>query len=170
MVSTNSILTLKKRLSSVYFCTIEIEKLTAMIPPIRVALVNDNRDVRKAIRLYLEQKNDFVIVGEARSGIEFLELAKRVPIDVVLVDISSPLINGVTASYHIDKARLPFLQIVLVSMHNKMDYLMAVIETGTLNHISNKNTFMHIEKAIRSVASNKHYYGNPYSDYNYALN
>ncbi|MGE0079246.1 MAG: response regulator transcription factor [Bacteroidales bacterium] len=141
-----------------------------MIPPIRVAIVNDNRETRKSIRVFLEQKNDFVIVAEAQSGIEFLELAKRVPIDVVLVDSSLPLINGVTGSYHIDKSRLPFLQIVLVSMQNNMDYLMAMIETGTMSESSNQTVFMYLERAIRSVASNKIYYGNPYSNYNYALN
>lgn len=127
--------------------------------PIRIAIVDDSEDFRKAIRFFLEQIPDFIIVGEAQSGKEFIELSQRTSIDVALVDIKMPDMDGITATYQIAKTQYPYLKIIAVSMHNDMENLKAMIEAGAMGYIKKEDVFMHLEKAIRSVASNKHYYG-----------
>ncbi|MCB8964253.1 MAG: response regulator transcription factor [Bacteroidales bacterium] len=137
---------------------------------IRIAIVNGSDDYRRAIRFLLEQIPDFKIVGEAKDDEEFVNLAKRIPIDVALIDNQWLVINGFTGTYEIDKTKHPHLKVILVSMYNGMGYLMAIIETGAMGYIRNQKAFKSLEKAIRAVASNKYYYGNPYVDYNYASN
>ena len=127
--------------------------------PIRIAIVDDSEDFRKAIRFFLEQIPDFIIVGEAQSGKEFIELSQRTSIDVALVDIKMPDMDGITATYQIAKTQYPYLKIIAVSMHNDMENLKAMIEAGAMGYIKKEDVFMHLEKAIRSVMSNKHYYG-----------
>lgn len=141
-----------------------------MILPIRVAIVANSKEIRISLRKFLEQNADIVVVGEAETENEFTELAKKLPIDVALVDPQLPIIEGITASYQIDKINIPYLKIVLVSMHNDMEYLMTMIETKAMRNLQSKSNYTSLEKAIRSVAENKHYYGNPYCNYNYALN
>ncbi len=127
--------------------------------PIRIAIVDDSEDFRKAVRFFLEQIPDFIIVGEAKSGKEFIELAQNAPIDIALVDIKMPEMDGITATYQIAKTHYPYLKIIAVSMHNDMENLKALIEAGAMGYINKEDVFSHLEKAIRSVASNKHYYG-----------
>ncbi|MGE0079250.1 MAG: response regulator transcription factor [Bacteroidales bacterium] len=127
--------------------------------PIRIAIVDDSEDFRKAIRFFLEQITDFIIVGEAQSGKEFVELSQNTSIDVALVDIKMPDMDGITATHQIAKNYYPYLKIIAVSMHNDMENLKAMIEAGAMGYIKKEDVFMHLEKAIRAVASNKHYYG-----------
>lgn len=127
--------------------------------PIRIAIVDDSEDFRKAIRFFLEQIPDFIIVGEAQSGKEFIELSQRTSIDVALVDIKMPEMDGIAATYQIAKTYYPYLKIIAISMHNEFENLKAMIEAGAMGYINKDDVFIHLEKAIRSVMSNKHYYG-----------
>lgn len=126
---------------------------------IRIAIVDDSDEFRKAIRFYLEQIPDFVAVGEAKNGVEFIKLAKETAIDVALVDIKMPEMDGIAATYQIAKTYYPYLKIIAISMHNEFENLKAMIEAGAMGYINKDDVFLHLEKAIRSVMSNKHYYG-----------
>ncbi len=127
--------------------------------PIRIAIVDDSAEFRKATRFFLEQIPDFIIVGEAQNGKEFVELTKSSSIDIALMDIKMPEMDGISATYQIAKTHYPYLKIIALSMHNDMENLRAMIEAGAMGYIQKEDVFTHLEKAIRSVASNKHYYG-----------
>ncbi|MCB8964251.1 MAG: response regulator transcription factor [Bacteroidales bacterium] len=127
--------------------------------PIRIAIVDDSAEFRKATRFFLEQIPDFIIVGEAQNGKEFVELTKNSSIDIALMDIKMPEMDGISATYQIAKTHYPYLKIIALSMHNDMENLRAMIEAGAMGYIQKEDVFTHLEKAIRSVASNKHYYG-----------
>ncbi|HPI45987.1 MAG TPA: response regulator transcription factor [Tenuifilaceae bacterium] len=116
---------------------------------IRIAIVDDSEEFRKAIRFYLEQIPDFVAVGEAKNGVEFIKLAKETAIDVALVDIKMPEMDGITATYQIAKTHYPYLKIIAISMHNEFENLKAMIEAGAMGYINKDDVFLHLEKAIR---------------------
>jgi DNA-binding NarL/FixJ family response regulator len=69
-----------------------------------------------------------------------------------------PEMDGITATYQIAKTHYPYLKIIAVSMHNDMENLKAMIEVEPWVY-NKEEVFSYLEKAIRSVASNKHYYG-----------
>lgn len=126
---------------------------------IRIAIVDDSDEFRKAVRFFLEQIPDFSIVGEARNGNDFIKLSQEISIDIALVDIKMPEMDGITATYQIAKVHYPYLKIIALSMHNDFENLKAMIEAGAMGYINKDDVFLHLEKAIRSVIKNKHYYG-----------
>src|ERR1700676_560859 len=65
---------------------------------IRVLLADDHAMVRKGFRLILEAQPDMEIAGEAGNGREAVELAEKVPPDVVCADVVMPELNGIEAT------------------------------------------------------------------------
>jgi DNA-binding NarL/FixJ family response regulator len=68
---------------------------------IRVILADDHHLVRKGIRALLETSDDIQVVGEAKDGLEAVELAERLVPDVLVMDIAMPRLNGIQATERI---------------------------------------------------------------------
>lgn len=66
-------------------------------PPIRVAIVDDSRRQREGWATLLASQPDLVVVGQAGDGAQALALLRRQSVDVVLMDIQMPRVNGFTA-------------------------------------------------------------------------
>ena len=70
-----------------------------MIEQTRVLIVDDNPVIRKGLRGLLEEVGDeFAIVGEASTGLEAIEWIDETPVDVVLMDIRMPGMDGIRAT------------------------------------------------------------------------
>jgi DNA-binding NarL/FixJ family response regulator len=69
--------------------------------PIRVLLVDDSHLQREGWRLVLGSQPDIEVVGEAGDGAQALGLVRRTPVDVVLMDIQMPRVNGLRATERI---------------------------------------------------------------------
>lgn len=70
-------------------------------PPVRVLLVDDSRRQREGWALLLGSQPDLEIVGEAGDGVHALAIARAQPVDVVLMDIQMPRVNGLVATERI---------------------------------------------------------------------
>ncbi len=68
------------------------------VAPLRLLLVDDSRAQRDAWHLLLSTQPDFEIVGQAGDGAQALAQARRTPVDVVLMDVQMPRVNGLTAA------------------------------------------------------------------------
>lgn len=69
--------------------------------PIRVALVDDQALFRTGIRMLIDSQPDLRFVGEAGNGAEGVDLVRRVGVDVVLMDVRMPVMDGITATERI---------------------------------------------------------------------
>ncbi len=67
-------------------------------PPIRVVIADDQALQREGYRMVLEATKGIEVVGEAGDGAHLLALLRRVPADVVLMDIKMPRVNGLVAA------------------------------------------------------------------------
>src|SRR5476649_494457 len=85
---------------------------------ITVLLADDSGVVRKEFRTILELEDDLEVVGEAKNGIEAVALAKELQPDVILMDITMPLVNGLEATLEILKAS-PTIKVLMLSMHDE---------------------------------------------------
>ena len=66
--------------------------------PVRVAIVDDSKSQREGWALLLGSQPDLLVVGQAGDGAQALALARREPIDVLLMDIQMPRVNGLVAA------------------------------------------------------------------------
>ena len=84
-----------------------------MPDPIRVILVDDQSLVRSGFRMLIESEDDMEVVSEASNGLEALDVLRRMPVDVALMDIRMPLGDGLAAAERIlaedEGARIVFL-------------------------------------------------------------
>jgi DNA-binding NarL/FixJ family response regulator len=82
----------------------------------RVLLVEDDRDVREALRELLEDTN-IEVVGEAGDGSQGLEMARQRTPDVVLMDLRMPVMGGLEASRRL-KEEMPLVQVVILTAYD----------------------------------------------------
>src|SRR6266403_430082 len=80
-----------------------------------ILIVDDNPSIRYLLRVFVESKTPFTACGEACNGTEAIEKAKQLQPDLVLLDISMPLLTGGEAASVI-KRTLPQVKIILFSM------------------------------------------------------
>ncbi|HSP36424.1 MAG TPA: response regulator transcription factor [Frankiaceae bacterium] len=65
--------------------------------PLRVLVADDADGVRELVMLLLDMENDFTVVGQARDGVEAVDRARDLQPDLVVLDISMPRLDGITA-------------------------------------------------------------------------
>ena len=88
-----------------------------MPEPFRILVAEDDESALVLITVLLEQDGRFAVVGRAANGVEAVNLAKRLTLDAVVVDIEMPVLDGVEATRQIHD-RWPDLPIVAISGHD----------------------------------------------------
>ena len=86
--------------------------------PIRIVLADDHVLVRQGLRSLLEREG-LLVVGEAADGREAVQQAQALRPDVVIMDISMPVLNGLDAAREISKS-LPKTKTILLTSMKKM--------------------------------------------------
>ena len=81
---------------------------------VRILIADDYPAIRKSVRSTLEDNPRFEVCGEAEDGAEAIEKAERLKPDVVVLNVSMPVLNGFEAAREI-KASLPEVAIVILS-------------------------------------------------------
>jgi DNA-binding NarL/FixJ family response regulator len=79
-------------------------------------ICDDNPNIRYLLRAYVESRTPFEICGEAAHGLEAIEKVKNLRPDLVLLDLSMPVMTGAEAAVII-KGTVPRTKIILFSMH-----------------------------------------------------
>jgi DNA-binding NarL/FixJ family response regulator len=79
-------------------------------------ICDDNPSIRYLLRAYVESRTPFQVCGEAEHGIDAIEKAKELQPDLILLDLSMPIMTGAEAAV-ILKRTVPRMKIILFSMH-----------------------------------------------------
>jgi DNA-binding NarL/FixJ family response regulator len=96
---------------------------------IRVLLADDEALIRAGIRLVLETADDIEIVAEAANGSEAVELVRRHQIDVALLDIRMPKLDGLAAAEQMSKL-VPHTRVVMLTTFGEDEYVARALRTG----------------------------------------
>jgi PAS domain S-box-containing protein len=101
---------------------------------LRVLLADDHAIVREGLRALLSEAHDIEVVGEAANGREAVDLAQRLRPDVIIMDVSMPLIEGHEATRQI-KAYLPQTRVIALSMHDQSEKIEAMCRAGAERYV-----------------------------------
>lgn len=117
---------------------------------IRVLLADDHTVVRQGLHALLEAETDIVVVGEAETGREAVQLAKKLVPDVVVMDIAMPNLNGLEATRQIVK-EVPTTKLLVLSSYNDDDYVYQVTEAGAMGYLLKQTAATDLIKAVRET-------------------
>lgn len=120
----------------------------------RVLVVDDQNVVRDGVITMLSFQSDMEVVGEAQNGIQALEIARQSKPDVVLLDMSMPLQDGLTTIPQI-KELLPDVQILVLTSFAENDLVYQAIKAGALGYLLKDATRLQLIQSIRDVAEGK---------------
>lgn len=118
---------------------------------LRVLLADDHQILREGIRRGLEAAGEEV-VGEASNGEEAVELARRHQPDVVLMDLSMPVVDGIEATRRIT-SELPNVRVLVLTMHDDPARTRAAISAGASGYLTKGTSFVDVLQTIRIVAA-----------------
>jgi DNA-binding NarL/FixJ family response regulator len=102
--------------------------------PARLLLADDHVMVRRGLRLVLDAEPDLEVVAEASDGVEAIDLARRMEIDVAVLDVSMPRRTGLQAAAELIALR-PALRVLMLSMHDNEQYLFEALKAGASGYV-----------------------------------
>ena len=105
--------------------------------PIRVLLADDHALFRQGVASLLATESDFEVVGEAADGQQALELARELMPDVILMDVSMPVMDGLEATRRI-KAEMPHVRIVILTVSDGERSLFEAVRCGAEGYLPKK--------------------------------
>lgn len=123
---------------------------------IRVMVVDDHTVVRDGICALLALTGDIKVVGEASNGNEALSMVRELDPDLVLMDISMPIMDGLEATRRI-RRDFPKIQVLVLTQHDDKEYVFPIIEAGAAGFISKKAASSELALGIRSVYQGESY-------------
>lgn len=115
----------------------------------KVLLADDHQILRDGIRRGLESAGE-TVVAEAANGEEAVELAAQHGPDLVLMDLSMPVMDGVQATKLI-KESSPQVKVVVLSMHDDPSQTRAALEAGAVGYLSKGTSFFDVLDTLRRV-------------------
>ena len=119
---------------------------------IRIVLADDHAIFRAGLRALLDAQPDMQVVGEAGDGAQAVAKARELQPDVVLLDLSMPGMDGLTALRQMHEEGLGSRPLVL-TMHAENEYLFQVLESGGYGYVLKQAVDTDLFEAIRRVAS-----------------
>jgi DNA-binding NarL/FixJ family response regulator len=128
--------------------------------PVRVLVADDHAIVRTGIRHVLESEPGFVVVAEASTGPEALELAESLRPDVVVLDITMPGISGLHIAARL-RERAPETQVLILSMHDNTEYVLESLRAGVHGYLLKDTAATELRGAIRAVRRGESFFSPP---------
>ncbi len=116
---------------------------------IRILLADDHALLREGLRKSFEAAGD-TVVGEASTGEEAVALAKALLPDVVLMDLSMPVMDGIEATKLIRDA-LPSVRVAVLTMHDDIDRTRNAIAAGASAYLSKGTSFGEVRETVLRV-------------------
>jgi DNA-binding NarL/FixJ family response regulator len=120
----------------------------------RLLLADDHTLLLEGIRLMLEP--EFDLVGTVEDGQALLAAAKTLKPDVILLDISMPVLNGIDAARRLRKL-LPSAKLIFLTMHADQDYVAEAFRAGAMGYLLKRAAASELLAAIRAVLKGNHY-------------
>jgi len=124
---------------------------------LKVLLADDHPIVRDGLQSVIKKKGQGLkVVAEASNGNEVLNIASRIPVDVFVLDISMPILNGIDTAARLIK-KDPTSKIVILSIHGEQSFVEKALVVGVRGYVLKENATEDIIVAIKEVYDGKYF-------------
>jgi len=119
------------------------------MPPTRIFLADDNKAL--LAELCHELEGEFEIVGTATNGQDAVDAVLRLDPDVIVLDISMPLLNGIDASLLIREGQ-PRTRVLFLTIHESDEYISAAFSAGASGYVTKRKITSDLAYGIQEVS------------------
>ena len=123
---------------------------------ITVILADDHPVVRDGLYFLLNSQKDIKVIGTAVNGHEAVELASKLCPDVVVMDITMPLLNGIDATQQV-LAACPHTHVMILSIHFTSVHIQRALQAGAMGYLLKESAGEEVVEAIRTVHEGRRY-------------
>jgi DNA-binding NarL/FixJ family response regulator len=123
---------------------------------IKVLLADDHSIVRAGLARIIEESGDIQVVAEASDGREAIKKAMEAQVDVAVVDISMPGLDGLEVITQLQTLN-PRLPVLVLTMHEEEQYVIRVFSAGAMGYITKRSAPEQLVTAIRKVYGGSRY-------------
>jgi len=124
---------------------------------IKVYLAEDFEILRESLVMLLNEFDDIEVVGSCGDGQTVVNACDEILVDVILMDIQMPIMDGLDAARKI-KRRHPYIKIIMLTMHNDYEFVKSVRESGVDGYLLKNTDKSEMIKAIKMVCDGGNYY------------
>jgi len=121
-----------------------------------ILLVDDHRIFREGLRSLIESGDTATVIGEAGDGAEAVRLAAELEPDLVIMDLTMPVMNGIDATRQITGIR-PTTRVLALSMESDRFFIVEVLKAGASGYLLKDTAFDELSDAIATVAAGETY-------------
>jgi DNA-binding NarL/FixJ family response regulator len=119
----------------------------------RLLLVDDHQLLRQGLRRAMEEAG-FAVVGEAADGEEALRLAEELRPQVILMDITMPVLGGIEATRRMPQ-HCPEARVVVLSMHGEEETVAQAIRAGAVGYLTKDCSMAEVAETVRMAATSE---------------
>jgi DNA-binding NarL/FixJ family response regulator len=121
-----------------------------LMKKIRVLLVDDHAILREGIKALLEKQDNIEVVAEAADGREAISRVAQFRPDVVVLDISMPMMDGLESTRQM-KRENPDIKVLVLTMHDNEEYFFQLLRAGASGYVTKKSVSRELVSAIEAV-------------------
>ena len=115
-------------------------------------IADDQELMRESLQIVLELNEDMHVVAMAQNGEELLELLEKEPVDVILMDVSMPKMDGVEATMQVKK-KYPDIKIIILTTFDDDEYVLNALRYGASGYLLKGMSVPELSGAVRKVAA-----------------
>ncbi len=123
---------------------------------LKIGIADDHDIVRQGLKQIISDTDNMVVMGEASNGQELIEMVRKKPFDVILLDISMPGRSGIEILKQL-KIEKPNLPVLMLSMHPEDQYAIRALKAGASGYISKDTASDVLIDAVRKAAEGRKY-------------
>lgn len=121
-----------------------------------ILLVDDHPIFREGLRALIDKCDTATVVGEAGDGAEAVRLADELTPDLVIMDLTMPIMNGIDATRQITKKH-PDIKVLALSMESDRFFVVEVLKAGATGYLLKDTAFAELTEAVATVARGETY-------------
>ncbi len=121
-----------------------------------ILIADDHAIVRQGLKALIEKEPGMEVIGEVENGEQAVALAKELTPDIVIMDMTMPLLNGIEATKYILREN-PNVRIIALSMHSNSHIVRKALKAGAMAYLLKSCLFDELSRALQAVAADTRY-------------